>query len=285
MADSPEWFWQAVDQTPKSNFTSLDDIELHYLVWGEASAPGLMLIHGHNAHAHWWDFIAPSFSQDYQVVAPDLSGMGDSDHRDVYSADLYAEEIKAIADAANLGEETLLVAHSFGGLMAIRAMARYPGRFKGLVLLDSGIKHPEDESPKGPERWSKPKVYPDLEIARSRFRLQPPQTCDNEFLVNHIARHSIDAIDEGFVWKFDDELNNRMQVTGDFVADFTSLTAPLVLIYGEHSASFSRKSADHMAALNPALIVHSLANAQHHLFLDQPLAFMALLQSVLSEAG
>jgi pimeloyl-ACP methyl ester carboxylesterase len=283
MADAPDWFWEAIDQTPEDGYVSVDEVELHYLQWGNADAPGLMLVHGHNAHAHWWDFIAPSFASSYHVVAPDLSGMGDSDHRDEYSADLYAEELCQVADAAVLSTNTIVVAHSFGGLMAIRALARFKDRFKGLILLDSGVKHPDDESPKGPERWTKPKVYPDLEVARSRFRLQPPQTCEHEFLVNHIARHSIDAIADGFVWKFDDELNSRMKITGDFEADFVGLQCPISLIYGEQSASFSVKSAEHMRALNPNLKVEVLKAAQHHLFLDQPIEFIAQLKTELMQ--
>ena len=78
MADAPEWFWTAVDQTPESASVMLDEIELNYLRWGHQGAPGLMMIHGHNAHAHWWDFIAPRYAVDHHVIAPDLSGMGDS---------------------------------------------------------------------------------------------------------------------------------------------------------------------------------------------------------------
>ena len=282
MADAPEWFWTAVDQTPESASVMLDEIELNYLRWGHQGAPGLMMIHGHNAHAHWWDFIAPRYAVDHHVIAPDLSGMGDSDHRDEYSADLYASEICAVADAAGLGPDTIVVAHSFGGMMAIRALARFRSRFKGLILLDSGIKHPDDETPKGPERWSKPKVYPDLEIARSRFRLQPPQTCENEFLVAHIARHSIDRIDDGFVWKFDDELNARMTATGDLEDDFKAITGPLALIYGADSASFSEKSAAHMKSLNDALEVEARADAQQHLFRAPPQAFIDGLSAILA---
>ena len=68
--------------------------------------------------------------------------MGDSDHRESYSAGQYADEIVAVADAAGLGADTLVVAHSFGGIMAMRACAKYPDRFGGLVLIDSGAKHP-----------------------------------------------------------------------------------------------------------------------------------------------
>ena len=118
--------------------------------------------------------------------------MGDSDHREEYSADIYAKEIVAVADENQMPDDTILVAHSFGGIMGLRAVATNPSRFKGLILLDSGVKHTDDERPPDVERWSRPKVYPNLEVASSRFRLQPPQQCANEYLVQHIARNSIE---------------------------------------------------------------------------------------------
>jgi len=281
MSETPEWFWEYIDIKPESHFVEVADIDISYFTWSEAGNPGLLFVHGHNAHAHWWDFIAPRYKDRYQTVALDLSGMGDSDHRDEYSSETYAEEILTVADTARMPEDTIVVAHSFGGIMALRAAARSLDRFKGLVLLDSGIKHPDDERPREPERWSKPKVYPDFEIAKSRFRLQPPQQCDNTYLVEHIARNSLDREDDGWVWKFDEELSSRMQHRGDLVSDLRSLTCKVALIYGEQSESFSARSADYMKELQPALDVYPLANAQHHLFLDQPEAFMDLLQQIL----
>ncbi len=281
MSTIPEWFWEAVDQKPESHYTEIDDIDLHYLSWNEANGPGLLFIHGHNAHAHWWDFIAPAFCDQYHPIAMDMSGMGDSDHRESYSADQYADEIVAVADAAGLGADTLVVAHSFGGIMAMRACAKYPDRFGGLVLIDSGAKHPDDQKTREPERWTKPKVYPDFDVARSRFRLQPPQSCGNDYLVQHIARHSLDSIDEGWVWKFDEELNARMDWDMDPAADAASIQIPTALIYGANSESFSSKSADHMKSLAPSLEVVEVADAQHHLFLDQPENFKQILREIL----
>ncbi len=283
MSDTPEWFWEAVETKPESGYVEVEDSDINFLKWSDQGNPGLLFVHGHNAHAHWWDFIAPTYKNNYQTVALDLSGMGDSDQREEYSADTYAREIVTVADKNQMPENTILIAHSFGGMMALRAVAQNPNRFKGLVLLDSGVKHPDDESPPDVERWSKPKIYPNRDVARSRFRLQPPQTCENEYLVQHIARTSVEHIDEGFVWKFDDELNNRFVLTGDTAQDLESVTCRIALIYGENSASFSSKSAAHMKELQPALEVYELADAQHHLFLDQPVAFMEQLSSILSD--
>ena len=78
------------------------------------------------------------------MVASDLSGMGDSDHRDGYNCATYIEELLKVAEKNELGSETVIVAHSFGGMLAIKAVAAFPERFKGLILLDSGVKHPDD---------------------------------------------------------------------------------------------------------------------------------------------
>ena len=112
--ETPDWFWKAVETEPNTGFVEVDDCEINYLSWSESGNPGLLFVHGHNAHAHWWDFIAPAYKDDYQTVALDLSGMGDSDHREEYCADTYAKEIIAVADKAGMPENTIVVAHSFG---------------------------------------------------------------------------------------------------------------------------------------------------------------------------
>ncbi len=145
------------------------------------------------------------------------------------------------------------------------------------------MRSPEDEKPQEVERWSKPKVYPSSEIARSRFRLQPPQPCENEYIVNYIAHHSVERIDEGWVWKFDEELSSRIRGgKGSMEEDFRNLGCKIALIYGEQSESFSKSSADHMQSLREDLTVVPIADAQHHLFLDQPLAFIDALKSLLA---
>ena len=282
MSDIPDWFWNAVETESKSGSVEVDDADIQYCYWSGTGKPGLLFVHGHNAHSHWWDFIAPRYCEDYQTVALDISGMGDSDHRDEYSADTFAKEIVSVADANSMPENTIIVAHSFGGIMALRALASNTGRFKGLVLVDSGVKAKEDEKPIEVERWARPKVYPSREIALSRFRLQPPQQCENKYLVQYIARHSVDYVDDGYVWKFDAELNARMNPTGDTAEDLKSLNCRTALIYGENSESFSARSATHMKELLPALDVYELADARHHLFLDQPLAFMDQLTAIIS---
>ncbi|MFT4677232.1 MAG: pimeloyl-ACP methyl ester carboxylesterase [Candidatus Azotimanducaceae bacterium] len=284
MSDTPDWFWAAVEDTPDAKSIEVEDCDINYLTWSDSGTPGLLFVHGHNAHAHWWDFIAPAFKQNHQTVALDMSGMGDSDHRDAYSNDTYVKEIIAVADDANLPKDSILIAHSFGGMQAIRTMAQHPDRFKGLILVDSGVRHPDDIKEREPqlERLGRAKVYPEREIAIARFRLQPPQTCDNQYVVDYIARNSVEY-DEGWTWKFDEELNSRVTLNGDLESDLKAIEGKLALIYGENSESFKATSAAFMKELMPNMTVVEIKDAQHHLFLDQPLAFIEEVKSVLAD--
>ena len=276
-----EWFWDAVETKPERGALEVQGANVNFFSWSR-EGPGLFFVHGHNAHAGWWDFIAPFFKSKYKVVASDLSGMGDSDHREYYDCETYTEELIKVAQKNQLGAETVIVAHSFGGVLAIKAVAAFPERFKGLILLDSGVKHPDDIRHADPPRLGRQKLYPSVEVAVSRFRLQPPQPCENSFILNYIARHSIEHLDDGFTWKFDDEHLQRMAPISDLEEDFTNLKAKCALIYGENSKSFSKKSAEHMKGLLPFLEVRELRDSQHHLFLDQPLNFIELLTETLS---
>ena len=296
MSDAPEWFWQAIDQKPAAGTVEVEDSDINYLTWGnDADAdepntkPGILFVHGHNAHAHWWDFIAPAFLDKYQVAAVDLSGMGDSDHRDEYQRETWAKEILTVADETKLPKNTVVVAHSFGGLMALRACNVAPERFSGLVLVDTGVRSPEEEEARDKDkqvpRLARPKIYPTQEVAMSRFRLQPPQQCENQYIVSHIARNSVEYDDEGWVWKFDEELNMRVKPIEGLKEDLVGLSINVALIYGELSESFSAQSAEHMKSLKPELEVIEMKDAQHHLFLDQPLDFISKLSGVLDRWG
>ncbi|MEQ9316841.1 MAG: alpha/beta hydrolase, partial [Henriciella sp.] len=67
---APGWFNAAIETPFETRTVEVEGAELAYQVWGDETKPGLLLVHGNGAHAHWWDFIAPLFMDDYQVVAP-----------------------------------------------------------------------------------------------------------------------------------------------------------------------------------------------------------------------
>jgi len=279
----PDWFWQAVETKAEQRRVEIEECDVAYQRWPGDAGPGLLFIHGMNAHSHWWDFIAPQFAGRYRTAAMDLTGMGDSDFRYEYDAVTYSNEIVGVLDDAGFGTDSIVVAHSFGGYMSVKAANLFPDRFAALVLVDSGIRHPDEPVPDRPPMGGRAKRYPDRETALARFRLQPPQPCDNQYILEYIARHSLVASDGGWTWKFDDDLLDTLKGGERQADDYRGLRCKVGVIYGANSELFSKRTLDYMRELIPGEFpAVAIPDAQHHVFLDQPQAFVTALDEMLT---
>lgn len=76
-----------------------------------------------------------------RVVLVDIPGQGDSPLSDPFSFDACAEALDAVL-LKEKPESTIVVAHSVGGVIAMRALAAHPERALGLLLIDTQIKSP-----------------------------------------------------------------------------------------------------------------------------------------------
>ncbi|HVU22177.1 MAG TPA: alpha/beta hydrolase [Rhizomicrobium sp.] len=290
---APKWFREQVAQEPEHNYVTVDGARIHYQRWGDRARPGLLLVHGNAAHAHWWDFIAPMLARDYNVAAIDLSGMGDSDWRkDFYSMERFAAEEIAVCDDAGMfvpTEPPIIVAHSFGGFVTILTGALYGERLAGTVIVDSPVNPPERERSGPAQRVIKPHhIYPSLAAALARFRLMPPQTAEHLYLVDWVARHSLKEVPQenaqtGFTWKFDPAIWQHFSI-GDTAQRLRETKCRIAVFRGEHSVLLPPEIGEYMFnILGRSAPVVEIPQAQHHIMLDQPLAFVAALRALLTD--
>ena len=83
--DAPDWFHNAISRPLRKEHLIHPLGKLAYQVLDRKNAQNtIMLIHGTGAHKKWWDPIAPLINKKFSVIAPDLPGMGESDHRKEY---------------------------------------------------------------------------------------------------------------------------------------------------------------------------------------------------------
>ncbi len=81
----------------------------HFLEWGAADAPTIVLLHGGHQSCHSWDLVSLHLAQKYRVLALDQRGHGDSEWaRDWdYSNNTMALDAEAFIRA--MGLETPIV--------------------------------------------------------------------------------------------------------------------------------------------------------------------------------
>jgi pimeloyl-ACP methyl ester carboxylesterase len=284
---APEWFEEAIADRPESAFVTVDGARVHYLRWGDRSKPGLLLVHGNAAHAHWWDFIAPYLARDYNVAAMDLSGMGDSDWRPQgYAMDQFAREEIAVCQDSGMfapAEPPVIVAHSFGGFVTMLTGDLYGHRLAGIVIVDSPV-NPPDRPGGPPKREDKPhNIYPTLAAAMARFRLMPPQTCENLFILDWVARHSLKEVEGGFTWKFDPKIWTRFSI-GDTAERLKATKCRIAIFRGEKSVLMPPEIGEYVFnLLGRQAPVVEIPQARHHVMLDQPLALIAAVRALLAD--
>lgn len=299
---APAWFQWAIAQEPARTFVESQGAKLEALTWGDRGKPGLLLVHGNSAHADWWSFIAPYLAKDYRVTAMSLVGMGDSDWRENYRFHDFAQDADAVAKVTGLfedGQKPIYIGHSFGGGQVFFAAARYPQQMRAAVLVDTGFGGPPpevlEERRKRQELLAnipsadKPsRVYPTLEAALARFRLMPPQPAENHYILDFIARRSLKRAPlpdggEGYAWKFDPNMWEKLDRTDGFVGEgMPKLQVPMIHLYGDKSRIIERRASGEKSFLDEQVREIEIPDSHHHVMIDQPLALVAALRTLLA---
>jgi pimeloyl-ACP methyl ester carboxylesterase len=119
------------------------NVRLSQRVWqcDRPKHPSVVLLPATGETAADWDAVAAELSRDRVVRSVDLRGHGDSDWPGDYSLELMAADIVALLRRSC--EQSDLVGHSLGGLVAcLAAAAAPPDSVRRLALEDVPMPHP-----------------------------------------------------------------------------------------------------------------------------------------------
>ncbi len=122
---------------PTSRIYFSQRLRLHYVDWGNAGAPPLVLVHGGRDHCRNWDWVAAELRRDWHIIAPDLRGHGDSEwSKDgTYMMAGYIYDLAQLIHQQKLAPVTL-IAHSLGGNIALRYTGLYPENVARLIAIE-----------------------------------------------------------------------------------------------------------------------------------------------------
>ncbi|MFK7914757.1 MAG: alpha/beta fold hydrolase [Pseudomonadales bacterium] len=294
-SQSPYWFQRGLDCPSSTHAITVEGVSISYELWDQTSAgsnlPGLVLIHGSNAHLEWWRFIAPMLADQFRVAAIDLSGHGNSGWRERYDGAQLGREVWAVCAAANLGPRPIVVGHSFGGYVALETAAAFSAEMGGVLFMDFTVAAPENYMEwglrverEGVDPKRKLRVYDDQAVALGRYRLVPEQPVYYPEVLAHLARKSLKEVAGGWTWKFDPAIFDYMEMGADQQAKLAGITCPMAVVLGEDSQDEAAFHADNMERISDGLLpVFKVPGTHHHLMFDEPVAVaMAMKAIVLS---
>ncbi|WLE61808.1 alpha/beta hydrolase [Burkholderia plantarii] len=273
--------------TVQDGWLDSDGLRLHYVSWGRADAPAVVMLHGLRSYAHTWEPVAEALVDRYRVVALDQRGRGRSDwdpQRDYYAA-AYVRDLDALVRVLDL-RRFVLVGHSMGGANAFLYAAAQPERLAGLVIEDMGPGASADS--KGSERIKRelqatPGAFASWDDARAFWRSQRPNITESA-LDSRLA-HSLKEEQGRIVWRHDADgiAAARLAATPEQLVHLWPLVldlhVPTLLLRGGESDFLSADVATEMTAANGRIERIDIPGATHYVHDDQPAAFNHALRS------
>jgi esterase len=265
-----------------------DSPRLHYLEWNPHGEVTLIALHGNSANAWWWQPMAEAISPRMRIIALDQRGHGDSGwvRPPAYSPREYAADLARFIDACGI-ERPIVIGHSMGGISALAFAERATdAAIRAAVAIDVAVTSGRTRNRFLRRLKSLPIVsYPDLETAKSRFRLMPQEGDIAPQRLAAIAAHSLSRTDDGrWTLKFDRESFHGSDGL-DVLAAIRAVRVPLLLVRGGQSRIMTTEAAQSAVASNPRACLVVIPDTYHHLPLECPDQLARVIERFVAELG
>lgn len=287
--------------TPEDRWVTLNGMKFHYLDWGNAHLPHVVLLHGGSLTAHTWDMAALLLRDRYHLVALDQRGHGDTDWtpeadltRD--QNDLMLEDTRLFME--HLGyERCVLVGMSMGGINSIRYAARHPERLQALCIVDIGpapMQAGQVEMEQFREATETLASFDDF--LNRAIQFMPHRAPEH---LRYSLTHSLRPRDEGgWTWKQDHRGHGAQSNLSEeeqraewakraesLWADLRAIQLPTLLLRGDWSKILSDEHAREVVAAMHNARLAVVPRATHNVHSDNPADFAQELDGFLTSLG
>ena len=280
---------------PTSRIYFSQRLRLHYVDWGNPGAPPLLLVHGGRDHCRNWDWVAAALRHDWHVLAPDLRGHGDSQWSPDgnYAVAGYVYDLAQLIHQQELAPVTI-VAHSLGGVIALRYAGIYPDTVSRLVAIEGLGSSPKRLAERSKRSmadrmqdwisWQRmlsgrvPRRYASIEDAFRRMQEENQHLSPEQ--ARHLTQYGVNQNEDGtYSWKFDNYVRAEppYEMTGEEIQElWERISCPTLLVYGKESWASDPVKDGRAGHFRNAKVV-AVDNAGHWVHHDRLEEFLRLL--------
>ena len=269
-------------------FLTLDGLNMHYLDWGNAGAPPLLMVHGLTRQAHAFDGSAGRLRGRYHVLAVDMRGRGNSDWTppETYNYGQYEADLLGFLEAKGL-EQVHYVGTSMGGHIGMNLAATQPERFSSFVINDIGPESAAAGSSRIQQHVSgTPSVFESVddcverEMERFHWLRSLPKAQMEAAMQWHVRKNE----DGTWSYHYDPEIirgritdpEQKAAAQQRMWRGFKNLTCPILLVRGEETDLLDMSCVEAMQAAQPKMALVQIPGVGHAPSLDEFPAVRAL---------
>ncbi len=280
---------------PEDRSGYLDDMQFHYLDWGDPGNRAVLFLHGARLSAHTWDVVCLALRKRYRCLALDARGHGDSDWapEDRYDAEAHVSDVERLVEHLRL-DQFVLVGHSMGGGTALAFAGRHAAELKALIIIDTGPAERAGVVRPGVQRMhdfvNGPAEFDTLEEAVERALAFNPAR-DRRLLRRSLLNNMRRLPSGRWIWKYHreglgrrspEQMEARRQA---LVAAIPHVHCPTLVLRGAISDMFTDDDAERLATHLPDGRWQQIPNAGHTIQGDNPKGLLDALEPFLVQVG
>jgi lipase len=286
-------------------------LRLHYLEWGDAGPPAVLL-HATGFLARLWEPVAEGLSGRFHVYAYDARGHGDSDKPalspvegpalspvegpdSAYTWDHFAADFRGFLDALEL-RRVLAIGHSMGGATAAHLAATEPEYVSATVLIEPIIA-PRVANDRGERRRHelisgaarRRMVWPSREALVRSYRKRPTFANWRDDVLHLYAEHGTFLRDDGrFELKCPGRIEARTfqnSLSLDTWGVLPGIRCPTLVLHGQHTEWYLALAARAVAEHIPGARLAVIAGAGHLVPMERPGTVLAEIMAFLGQGA
>ncbi|MEU8785196.1 alpha/beta hydrolase [Streptomyces sp. NPDC048637] len=279
-----------LDRTFRS--ASGDEVRWAVLGEGQADAPAVVLLHGTPFSSYVWRGVARALAARHRVFVWDMPGYGASEQRAGQDVSLGAQarvftELLAHWGLATETARPAVVAHDFGGCVALRAHLLHGARYTRLALVD-----PVALAPWGSPTYRLLGGHPEVfgQLPRGLHRALVREYVSS---ASHPGLHPavLDRLvepwctDEGQPAFYRQIAQNDQRFTDEIEGRYGELTLPALICWGTRDTWIPATKGHELAARIPGSRLRLIEDAGHLVQEDAPAELGAVLGEFLAGGG
>ncbi len=248
-------------------------IRMYYETQG-TGAP-VLLLHGWGGSSQSWLPVQRDLAGTHRVINLDFPGFGNSAEPDAnWSVDEYRDIVLALLDELRV-ERTDLIAHSFGGRVALMISQMQPHRIRRQVLTGCAGLIPKNDAPRGGAAHSLSRLY-DNPLSR---RVLGDRAVNGlrDFIRSHVGsadyKNASPRMREVF----------KNVIAQDLSYCLESVKAPTLLIWGENDTATPLWMGREMEKRISDAALVLFEGCSHFAYLEQYGRFIAIVKEFLED--
>ncbi|MFA6304718.1 MAG: alpha/beta hydrolase [Patescibacteria group bacterium] len=241
----------------ETSFINVDGLKINCLYLNQGSINNLVIIHGWGGSIQSWsNYIGQLKGEPVNVLIFDLPGFGESDSPQTpWTVKDYAHFIKKVSSCFGLTKVDIL-GHSFGGQIAVRFAAEYPGVLNKLFLVGAAVIRP---------RQSLYKIIVNFCAKIMKILLLGKAQKLREFFYRLIG-----SVDYGSLTNPVMKQTMKNVLADDLSSVLANLKCPTTIIWGKHDTYTPFKNFLKIKQSMPLAKTYVIEDGRHGLHLTHP---------------